>query len=384
MCYLLRCLTLMVLVVAVTNAAPSTKVRERTRHDFWLVRTDAHGDMLWWKSYSNAFEMHCQAAVATCNGGFALAGVADGCVFAGSWGLWLVVTNEAGDVQWDRCYYPVPGSFINWDVSLLQLSDGRLVMSGSAHDPNRIWLMCLTETGDELWCRNYDMRATREFGLQCQCLSQFPDGGFVLAGLLDTHGWITRTDGDGRQLWFHTYGDEFWNMFNGVTTTPDGRIIAVGERGGWVVITDSTGNVLREQMLGKRYGTRFRSIQVEPDGGFVLGGVIHYPDSGEYFLLMRINEAGDSMWSRHYGEGKEAYCSAFVADGSGYVLAGATFADSDQGSNGLGVKTDICGDVEWSLTLGCAGLDQFRIAGAVPGGYFFVGNLNQPCNPDSI
>jgi len=64
-------------------------------YDFWLVKTDADGSMIWNQRYGGAEDDIAYSLVVTSDGGFAIAGETSS-FGAGDSDFWLVKTNEYG------------------------------------------------------------------------------------------------------------------------------------------------------------------------------------------------------------------------------------------------------------------------------------------------
>jgi hypothetical protein len=64
-------------------------------HDFWLVKTDANGNMEWNQTYGESEEEVAYSLVEASDGGFAIAGYT-GSFGAGEADFWLIKTDEYG------------------------------------------------------------------------------------------------------------------------------------------------------------------------------------------------------------------------------------------------------------------------------------------------
>jgi len=95
--------------------------------DFWLVKTDAYGNMEWNQTYGGVGSERAYSLVVTSDGGFALAG-----------GGLLVKTDVYGNMEWNRT---IGGSI----RSLVETSDGGYAIAGTKNDD--FWLAKTDEYG---------------------------------------------------------------------------------------------------------------------------------------------------------------------------------------------------------------------------------------------
>jgi hypothetical protein len=107
-----------------------------TQSDFWLVKMDANGSPLWNRTIENPNWEETPSLIETRDGGFALVG------FSGSpmitWGdFWLVKTDALGNVQWNKTYGT---GHVAIPLCLVQASDGAYVMAGQAPLMGNPWL----------------------------------------------------------------------------------------------------------------------------------------------------------------------------------------------------------------------------------------------------
>jgi hypothetical protein len=89
-------------------------------------------------------------------------------------------------------------------------------------------------------------------------------------------------------------------------------------------------------------------------------------------------DAPPAMWNQTYGEEWDDWAYALVATSDGgYALAGSTYSFGAVGNDFLVVKTDSCGNVEWSRTYGGTEFLDIDIAYSVvetsDGGYAIAG-----------
>ena len=94
--------------------------------DFWLVKTDASGNMQWNKTYGGTSYDEAWALVQTTDGGYALAG-RTASFGAGGYDFWLVKTDASGNMQWNKTY---GGTNDDFAFALVQTSDGGYALAG--------------------------------------------------------------------------------------------------------------------------------------------------------------------------------------------------------------------------------------------------------------
>jgi predicted secreted protein len=94
--------------------------------DFWLVKTDSYGNMLWSRTYGGAGDEAANAVVQTSDQGYALAGWTTS-FGAGGYDFWLVKTDYSGTMQWNQTY---GGGGDDAGFSLVLTSDGGYALAG--------------------------------------------------------------------------------------------------------------------------------------------------------------------------------------------------------------------------------------------------------------
>jgi len=128
-------------------------------------------------------------------------------------------------------------------------------------------------------------------------------------------------------------------------------------------------------------------IRQTSDGMYVVAGWTNSFGAGNPdIFLMKMNQLGDTLWTRVYGDSlrENAYDVQETADG-GYILAGRTSSFGAGGDDCLLTKTDSVGNVEWSRTFGTAtGMEElYSVQPTGDGGYIAVGNVwNSPSGLD--
>jgi len=149
--------------------------------DFCLVKTDAHGNMEWNQTYDyNNWWESADYIFETSDGGYAIAGVA---AFPPPLQLsyfWLIKTDAYGNMEWNKTYGK---SEYEQAKSVVLTSDGGFAISGSKrffdhgyhHD---FWLIKTDADGNEEWSQTYG-GSDNEIA---HSLIETSDGGYAIAG----------------------------------------------------------------------------------------------------------------------------------------------------------------------------------------------------------
>jgi hypothetical protein len=197
--------------------------------DVYVIKTDAHGDTIWTRTYGGPGLDVGNTVQQTADGGYIIAGTTKS--FGVGWSdVWLIKTSASGDTLWTRTY---GGPYIDRGNSVQQTTDGGYVVGVSySHGPAHydLWLVKTNASGDTLWTRMYG-GPYDESG----CLvRQTTDGGYVIGGYTDSYGaggadfYLVRTNAQGDTLWTRTYGGPSLDLGYAVQQTADGSYIFAG------------------------------------------------------------------------------------------------------------------------------------------------------------
>jgi predicted secreted protein len=255
-------------------------------YDFWLVKTDSNGNMQWNKTYGGSGDDYAGGLVQTSDGGYALAGY-NFTFGVGSWNVgWLVKTNSTGDMQWNKTYGG-GGIFGGTTNELVQTSDGGYALGGwtasySVGGWNDPWLVKTNSAGDMQWNKTYASPG----GGQAYALVQTSDGGYALTGFIISSGaigfdaWLVKTDSNGNALWSKTYGGAGKDVAYAFVQTSDGGYALAGSTNSlgagsydlWLVKTDSSGNMQWNKTYGGTSDDQAYALGQTSDGGYALAG----------------------------------------------------------------------------------------------------------------
>lgn len=153
-----------------------------THPDFWLIKTNSFGNIEWSQTYE--YSTRCWESAyfvdETADGGYVIAGTANFAPPLPISHFWLVKTDASGNMEWNKKYGESKYEQAN---SVVLTSDGGFAISGSKqffdhgyhHD---IWLIKTDANGTEEWTQTYGC-SDNEIA---HSLIETSDGGYAIAG----------------------------------------------------------------------------------------------------------------------------------------------------------------------------------------------------------
>ena len=268
---------------------------------------------------------------------------------------------QAPDTLWTRTY---GGS--DWDegYSILETSDGSYVVLGgtASFGPNYdISLIKIDSSGDTLWTRLYSTSGS-ETGY---CINETSDGGYIITGWtdwIDFNGdcYLVKINSNGDTVWTRTYGGAGYDEGYVGSETADGGYIIAGYTdsygvGGdmYIIKTDASGDSLWTRYYGRDEWDFAADIKEIVGVGYVVAGMTEsFGPSLDDAYLLKLNQDGDTIWTKTYGRANcvdWALSVELLSDG-GYILAGWTVPYTYVNSNAYFIRTDINGDTVWTRT----------------------------------
>ncbi len=256
---------------------------------------------------------------------------------------------------------------------------------------NRSSLIKIDDIGNKLWEKSIDVTSPGE--AWCNSIQQTSDGGYILAGEIDTQtlgflGYnreilLLKTDKSGNQLWYKTLGTNTKDAAYSVQLTPDGGYIIAGStevqgttiKNSYLIKTDASGNKVWERSYGGNLDNAANSVIVSPEGAYILTGYISTLITKWDIYLLKIDSSGTQVWEKTIGGAKKdvAYSVQLASDG-GYIIAALTESYGAGGQDFYLVKTDSSGNKQWEKTFGETRDDLIHSLKVMPdGGYLLAG-----------
>jgi predicted secreted protein len=329
--------------------------------DFWLIKTDANGNMQWNKTYGEALDEYSGGMCHTNDGGYALSGYTSSSGAGGNDG-WLVKTDAAGNMQWNKTYGGTGDEHV---MHVIQCGDGGYAMSGRTSSfgagGNDSWLIKTDAFGNMQWNKTYGGTGDDV----STSVVQNSDGSYTMAGVTNSFGasgtdaWLVKTDATGNTLWNKTYGGSGSDGAESMIQTSDGGYATIGYTrsfGGifkaYLVKTDSSGNMQWYNAYEGDTDFGIHMIQTA-DGGYAIVGYSFLSSTNADFLLIKTDASGNMQWKLNYGGTAQdnGYDLVQTSDG-GYALLGKTASSGAGDMDFWLVKTDGSGVIPEGLTLG--------------------------------
>jgi hypothetical protein len=312
-------------------------------------------------------------AVETADGGHMLIGST--CSYgAGYSDFWLVKVDAHGNMIWNKTY---GGPYTDVGCSMLATSDGNYLLFGYTAISNATgmeectdgWIIKVDADGNRLWDKTYGLPADADYPLGGRPTA---DGGYVVAGATYPNtattevAWLFKIDAEGNEQWSKTYGntgtDCFWGMVGasdgGYTLT--GQTVVDGSDEVWLLKVDENGNMLWSKTYGGSGSELGFCIINAPDGGYMVSGTTSSFGAGKNDMwFLKFDANGRMQWNQTYGGAEDdyGYVSTQTPDG-GYAVVGSTMSFGAGSGDFWLIKTDANGVMRWNQTLGGAGFDE--------------------------
>ncbi len=238
------------------------------------------------------------------------------------------------------------------------------------------------------------------------------DGGFIAIGSTDSNDslvmsrhalsevYVVKTDSNGKQQWYNTYGgsdDDFGYdivqtpeggyMFVGGTYSDDGDV--TGNHGGedvWVVKIDDKGNIEWQNCFGGSFSDEAHSISASADGDYYVAGFTSSTDGnvtqwfgGDDFWLLKIDISGFLIWQQSYGgsDNDDANAVAATPDSGCIIVGSSSSIDGEVTGNHYSedywvAKVNLLGNLQYEQCYGSFYTDFATGVALTTGGNYLV------------
>jgi hypothetical protein len=321
--------------------AGTTFNNETKDYDFWLVKTDASGTMQWNQTFGSFEDDWGYAVAQTVDGGYILAGSTYSGV-ASEWDAWVVKTDANGVYQWDQIY----GTPADDEVyTIIQTTDNGFALAGATFDNDTgdydAWLMKINAIGDSEWEETYGQPGDDWAWAVIETNNEYLFAGSTFNNETDDYdAWLAKFDNNGNLLWDQIYGsfEDDW-VYTAIPTVDRGYALAGSTFNNvtenydfWLVKTDSTGNYQWDHSYGTPEDEEAYAVIQTTDNGFALVGYTDTAGTGIWDgLLVKTDASGGLQWKQSYGEEGDNWAESILQiAGDEFIFIGtATNTESE-------------------------------------------------------
>lgn len=267
--------------------------------------------------------------------------------------FWLVKTDALGNIQWDSSY---GGDGSETFRVIIPAQDGGYILGGRTNTNfasgnltpitfgnNDYWIVKIDINGVIQWQQRFGGNQNDDL----YAIVPTPDGGYLLGGesasgvtgsrtapsFTGIDYWVVKIDGNGNQLWDKAYGGSGNDFLRAMLPTADGGYLLAGHSTSdanglksenrnsgnpgqadyWVVKTDANGDFQWDKTIGGTAADQVRSAISLVDGNYLLVGTSSSPTpsatgqktapyySGSDIWAVKIDPSGNILWDNTYG-----------------------------------------------------------------------------------
>lgn len=262
-----------------------------------------------------------------------------------------------GQGTWQRTY---GGYSLDEGKAVIVTSDGDFVVAGNTGSFGAggadIYVLKLDGNGEKIWSRTYGT-PQMDHGTD---VMETVDGGLVVAGFTNGlgnggyDGYLVKLDGDGNLLWERTYGGADWEFLHAVCPAQGGGMVVAGLKYGdgagggraWLMKLDDMGEVVWERTYGDSMETTANAVVATSDGGYIMAGAATVGGNQDAWLV-KLNGDGDLGWDERVGgDSAEVATSVVELANGGFVAVGTTKSHGPH-IEALEFKLDAVGELQW-------------------------------------
>lgn len=390
------------IVAGVTESTDGDITDNEGIWDYWVVKLDSIGGIIWQKTYGGSSIDQCNDIIATEDGGYLLVGFTysnDGDITYshGSVDYWIIKINSNGELEWEKTYGGSKGDFGRKAIMLptgnfviignSKSSDGDISMHhGGLDDSEDIWVVEINTFGDLIWEHSYgssDVEIASDIILDIDALvvSGFTYGGSD-GDIESSDGasdyWVFKINLLGEIIWESTFGGDDYDYAESVGLLSNGDFFVCGStasidgditdfHGGimdvFTVIIDSLGNLKSSFCYGgSNYDSSYDLNIVDSNSILISGssssndGDLSENKGDTDFWVIMVDSIGAIKWQKSLGGALDeyAYCQTLTEELNSYVVAGRTHSsDGDLDFNHGNydywvVKLNVCEKIFYS------------------------------------
>ena len=286
--------------------------------DMHLFHLNQEGSIEWEQFYGTQYQDMGFGLTRTSDGGFALLGYTNSQIDGGD--FYLVRTDASGNLLWEKTFGP---DYVDYGFCIIENQAGELIMAGTENGffnptqtdfktPHSDILIIKTDaTGKQIWYKKIggsDHEWARD-------IIEAPDGGYYICGSTQSYGsgnfdiFLARINENGDLIWLRTFGGDHYDYGEKLALTNDGHIYISGTTASYtndlnsdhmLIKTDMEGNLVWQKVLGSENADYTGGLVVTQDQGVVFSGWTRKSPKGDTdIILIRLNKDGEMDFISH-------------------------------------------------------------------------------------
>jgi hypothetical protein len=322
-------------------------------YDYWFVRFDAQGNKLWDRTYGGSSSDIPSAICELANGDFILAGTSSSPIShekseisRGGNDFWILRVDSIGNVVWDKT---IGGSANDNCKAVTITSNGKIfcagytlsTVSGDKTTPLiglqvafDFWLVSLNQNGQI----QFDQTLGSTQNDNCNSIVASNSGGAILMGYSDSPAgfnksqnsrglydyWVIAVDNTGNKIWDKTIGGDDEDYGYCVYKTADAIYVGGDSYSGvgfdktasnkglddiWLIKLSLTGSIIWDQSFGSFDSDELNTISMNSDNSILLSGE-SYSSAGfdksennmgpEQLWMIQVDTAGNKLMDKTF------------------------------------------------------------------------------------
>lgn len=304
------------IVAGFTSSNNGHVTYNRGSNDYWVIKLDSTGNLLWQKTYGGNGNDVANSIIQTGDGGYIIAGFSNsqsGDITGpkGDNDYWIVKTDALGNLVWQKS---LGGNYNDKATDIKQTKDGGYIIAGDSTSATGdlstppygladYWIVKISSIGNIVWEKRYG-GSQNDFAYSVKPTS---DDGFIVAGntfsvnghisgsIGSSDAWLIKLDQLGNLQWEKSLGGQTYDAARSVIQTSDGGYLVAGDSASangiptgnngtidyYVVKLTNTGNIIWHKCLGGDNTEFGMQIIQTSDGGAVIVGETNSFNNGQ-------------------------------------------------------------------------------------------------------
>lgn len=314
------------------------------------------------KTYGGVSNEYSHSVLQTDDNGYLLCGYTSSYGY-GSEDVYVVKTNESGDIEWDHTY---GGYGDDHGYYITKTNDGGYIFcaESTSFGTRKAYVVKINSEGDTLWTNTYEGL----YRSNARQILQTDDGGYIVCGSTSSTQlgpkdvFLFKTNEIGALLWSKNYGGTNEDFAYAISKSLNGGYVlcggtksfGAGNYDVYIINTNDVGDTIWTKTIGGGGYDAGYSIFQKETGNILIGGVSSSFGSNTFDLLIsNLNENGETIWTNtiDYFENEHG---CYISQTSDNCISGCGYTSDLPVTNSdiLIFKMDYEGDTIWTKTFG--------------------------------